>query len=209
MPEEPFDPRVDDYIERAAPFAQPILLHLRELMHEACPRATETMKWSLPFFVQQGIILAHLAAFKRHCAFGFWGGEMKKVLAKDGLKASDSMGPFGRLTSLKDLPSDRALLSYMRHAADLVESGERTQSIQRPKKPAKKKPVSVPAELAAALKKNKLASKAFAALSPSCKREYCVWIAGAKRPETKEKRLAQAVALIAQGKSRYWKYEKA
>jgi len=200
------DPRVDAYIERAAPFAQPILEHLRKLMHQACPHATETVKWGMPFFVQQGVILAHLAAFKHHCAFGFWGPEMKKILAADGLKASNSMGAFGRLTKLQDLPSDKAMLTYMANAAELVESGERTKSIARPKKAMKKTPVVVPRELAAALKKNKVAAKAFAEFSPSCKREYCLWIAGAKRPETKEKRLKQAMAQIAQGKSRYWKY---
>jgi uncharacterized protein YdeI (YjbR/CyaY-like superfamily) len=203
---EIMDSRVDAYIERAAPFAQPILAHLRKLMHQACPRATETMKWSMPFFEQQSVILAHLAAFKQHCAFGFWGPEMKKVLAADGLRSSNSMGAFGRLTKLQDLPSDRAMLTYMAHAADLVESGKRTKSIARPKKATKKKPVSVPPELAAALKKNKIATKVFAEFSPSCQREYCIWISGAKRPETKAKRLKEAVAMIAQGKSRYWKY---
>jgi len=201
------DPRVDAYIEKAAPFAQPILTHLRELMHQACPRATETMKWRLPFFVQQGIILAHLAAFKNHCAFGFWGPEMKKVLAKDGLTASNSMGAFGRLTSLDDLPPDNKMLSYMGYAADLVASGQRTKSIARPKNAAKKKPVHVPRELAAALKKNKIAAKAFSTFSLSCRREYCYWITAAKRPETKHKRVRQALALIAQGKSHYWKYD--
>jgi uncharacterized protein YdeI (YjbR/CyaY-like superfamily) len=209
MSESQLDPRVDAYIEKAAPFAQPILTHLRELMHQACPRATETIKWSMPFFVQQGIVLAHLAAFKKHCAFGFWGPEMKRVLAQDGLKASDSMGAFGRLTSLAELPSDQKMLAYMHHAADLVTSGARTKSINRPKKPAKKKPVRVPSELAAAFKKNRLAAKAFAAFSPSCQREYCEWIAEAKRPETKTKRLQQALAQISQGKTRYWKYNPA
>jgi uncharacterized protein YdeI (YjbR/CyaY-like superfamily) len=205
---EILDPRVDAYLERAAPFAQPILAHVRKLMHQACPHATETIKWGMPFFVQQGVILAHLAAFKEHCAFGFWGPQMKKILAADGLKWSNSMGAFGRLTKREDLPSDKKLLTYMAHAAELVESGERTQSIQRPKKPKKKEPVRVPPELAAALKKNKMAAKVFAEFSPSCRREYCMWIAGAKRPETKEKRLREAVALIAQGKSHYWKYER-
>jgi uncharacterized protein YdeI (YjbR/CyaY-like superfamily) len=208
MTGELMDPRVDAYIERAAPFAQPILGHLRKLMHQACPHATETIKWGMPFFVQQGVILAHLAAFKHHCAFGFWDPQMKKILAADGLKWSNSMGAFGRLTKLQDLPSDKAMRTYMAQAAELVESGERTQSIARPKKPRRKKPVVVPPGLAAALKKNKLAAKAFADFSPSCKREYCLWIAAAKRPETKERRIREAVAMIAQGKTHYWKYEK-
>lgn len=208
MAEKQFDPRVDAYIEKAAPFAQPILAHLRELMHQACPRATEAIKWGMPFFVQQDVILANMAAFKQHCAFGFWGPEMKKLLERDGLNSSDAMGTLGRITSLKDLPSHKALLAYMRHAADLVGSGQRTKSIERPQKPATKRPVSFPPELAAALKKNKVAAKAFAGFSPSSQREYCEWITEAKRPETKEQRLQQAIAQIAQGKSRHWKYEK-
>jgi uncharacterized protein YdeI (YjbR/CyaY-like superfamily) len=207
MPHEQLDPRVDAFIEKAAPFAQPILTHLRELMHKACPHASETIKWGMPFFVQQGVIIAHLAAFKHHCAFGFWGPQMKKVLADDGLKASNSMGALGRLASLNDLPPDKSLLNYMSHAAQLVESGERTQSIQRPKNPPKKKPFTTPPELAAALKKNKMASKVFAEFSPSCRREYCAWIDEAKREETRKQRVKQAVEWIAQGKSRHWKYQ--
>jgi uncharacterized protein YdeI (YjbR/CyaY-like superfamily) len=205
MAEQSSDPRVDAYIEKAPPFAQPVLKHLRKLMHQACPRATEWVKWGMPFFLQQGIILGNMAAFKQHCAFGFWGSEMKKMLAADGLEASQAMGSLGRITGMQDLPSDKILLTYMRRAGELVESGERKKSIDRPKKPVKRA-VHVPAELAAALKKNKLAAKVFAGFSPSCRREYAEWIAEAKRPETREKRLAQAIAWIAQGKTRNWKY---
>lgn len=205
MAEQQFDPRVDAYIERAAPFAQPVLSHLRELMHQACPHIAETIKWSMPFFVQQRIIISSMASFKQHCAFGFWGPEMRKVLAKDGRKSSDAMGTLGRITGLDALPTDRVLLAYMSQAAGLVESGQRTKSLARPKKSAKK-PVRVPQEFAAALKKNKLATKVFSDFSPSCKREYALWIAEARRPETKAKRVKRAVEWIAQGKQRNWKY---
>ena len=203
--EEQFDPRVDAYIEKAAPFAQPVLAHLRELMHQACPHVNEAIKWSMPFFMQQGVVIASMAAFKQHCAFGFWGKEMRKVLAKDGLKSSYGMGSLGRISGLDALPPDCVLLTYMSQAAGLVESGQRTKSIDRPKKSAKK-PVRVPPELTAALKKNKMAAKVFAEFSPSCRREYAEWIAQAKRPETKQKRVKQAVDWIAQRKQRNWKY---
>lgn len=206
MPDQQTDSRIDAYIEKAEPFAQPILTHLRKLVHQACPRITESIKWGMPFFIQQEIILCHMAAFKKHCAFGFWGKEMHKVLAKDGLNSSDAMGTLGRITNRKELPSDKILLAYMRQAAELVQSGQRKQSIERPAK-RKQRPVQIPAELSAGLKKNKLASKAFAGFSPSCQREYSEWIAEAKRPETKQKRLAQAIRWIAQGKTRNWKYQ--
>jgi uncharacterized protein YdeI (YjbR/CyaY-like superfamily) len=206
VPDEQIDPRVDLYIEKAVPFAQPVLTHLRNLVHQACPRATESVKWGMPFFLQQGIVLCHMAAFKQHCAFGFWGPEMKKVLATDGLASSKAMGSLGRITSLRDLPADKLLLRYMCQAAAFVESGQRKKSIDRKPKAAKPH-VRVPLELSAALKKNKLAAKAFERFSPSCRREYVEWISAAKRPETKERRVAQAVEWIAQGKSRNWKYE--
>ncbi|HTZ33992.1 MAG TPA: YdeI/OmpD-associated family protein [Methylomirabilota bacterium] len=206
MPDQLTDPRIDAYIEKAAPFAQPILTHLRKLVHQACPRITESLKWGMPFFIQQGVILCNMAAFKRHCAFGFWGKEMQKTLGEDGRKSSQAMGTLGRITLMKDLPPDKDLLGYLRRAAELVESGQRTKSIDRSAK-RKPKPVVIPPALGAALKKNRLASKAFAAFPPGKQREYADWITEAKRPETRQQRLTQAVAWIAQGKSRNWKYE--
>jgi uncharacterized protein YdeI (YjbR/CyaY-like superfamily) len=205
MADQQLDPRIDAYIEKSAPFAQQVLTHLRRLMHQACPHATESIKWGMPFFLQQGVILASMAAFKQHCAFGFWGPEMKKVLAKDGLKSSEAMGSLGRITGLPALPPDRILLAYMRQAGELVESGRRTKSIERGKK-AKPRAMRIPPELRAALRKNKMATKVFDEFSPSCRREYAEWIVEAKRPETKEKRVQQAVEWIAQGKPRNWKY---
>ena len=65
------DPRIDAYIAKAAPFAQAILQHIRKLVHKACPDITETMKWSFPHFEYKGVVCS-MAAFKQHCAFGFW-----------------------------------------------------------------------------------------------------------------------------------------
>ena len=47
---EEYDSRVDAYIEKAAPFAQPILKHLRQLVHAASPQLKETIKWGFPVF---------------------------------------------------------------------------------------------------------------------------------------------------------------
>ena len=201
-----FNPAFDVYINKAQPFAQPILTHLRELMHQACPSVKEEMKWSRPFFVLNGVILAHIAAFKQHCSIGIWGSEMQKILHADGVKSEGSMGTFGRIASLRDLPTDEALLGYFRHAASFVIAGERTKSYERPHRVAKIAR-EMPAELSAALKKNKAAAKVFAGFAPSCQREYADWIADAKRLETRDKRVAQAVEWIAEGKQRNWKYQ--
>lgn len=198
------NPKVDAYIEKAAPFAQPVLSHLRGLFHKACSEAAEEIKWSMPFFVYRGQLMGNIAAFKQHCSLGFFGPAMAAALKKDGLKSEDGMGSLGRITSLKDLPSDKKLMDYIGQAAAFIDDGGKVMS--RPKKAPKAAP-EVPADLAAALKRNKAAAKVFAKFSPRCKREYVDWIAEAKRAETKEKRVAQAVEWIAEGKQRNWKYQ--
>jgi len=160
----------------------------------------------MPFFELRGVILGHMAAFKQHCSIGFWGPEMKAIFREDGIESKDGMGLLGKVTSLRDLPPEKKLLGYYRQAAGLVASGQRTKSVVRPKKSPKPAP-EIPTELSAALKKNKTAAKIFAAFSASCQREYTDWIIEAKRPETKEKRVAQAVEWIAEGKQRNWKYQ--
>jgi uncharacterized protein YdeI (YjbR/CyaY-like superfamily) len=98
------------------------------------------------------------------------------------------------------------MLGYIRAAAAVIDDGTRTKSVSRPKRGAAK-PVEVPEALASALKKNKAASKHFAAMSPSAQRDYCEWIGEAKRDETRDQRVATAVAWIAEGKRRNWQYE--
>jgi hypothetical protein len=199
------NPRVDAYIAKSAPFAQTILEYVRELVHEAAPGVTEEIKWSMPFFVLNGVILGNMAAFKAHCSFGLWGAEIVKTLREDGVAVGGNMGSFGRIASLKDLPPKKQLLAYIHQAAQKIASGERTSSFKRPR--VAKPEAEVPAVLTAALKKNKTAAANFATMSPSCRREYCAWIADAKREETQLKRVATAIEWIAEGKSRNWKYE--
>jgi len=199
------DPRVDTYIEGAADFARPILSHLRKLVLEACPEAEETVKWRSPTWVYEGKLLCGMAAFKEHCAFGFWHKEMKAELAKDGALEGGAMGSLGRITSTKDLPSDRKMLAYVRKAAALNASGAPARPRPAVKKPAA---VEVPADLAAALKKNKAAARTFEGFSQSCRREYVEWIGEAKGADTRARRLAQALEWIRAGKHRNWKYER-
>ncbi|HEY1743360.1 MAG TPA: YdeI/OmpD-associated family protein [Granulicella sp.] len=198
---------VDAYIAKSAPFAQPILIHLREAMHDGAPGVEEAIKWSRPFFMYRGVILGNISAFKEHCSFGLWGTEIAAILLADGIASSEGMGTFGRIASLKDLPPRKKLLSYIKQAAKMIDEGVRTNSLSmRPK--VAKAPLEVPEALSTALKKNKAAAKKFEAMSPSCRREYSEWIADAKREETRDKRLATALEWIAEGKSRNWKYEK-
>jgi uncharacterized protein YdeI (YjbR/CyaY-like superfamily) len=195
---------VDAYIAKAAPFAQPILEHLREAVHEAAPGIEETIKWSRPFFLYRGIILGNISAFKQHCSFGLWGSEIAQALRADGVASSEGMGTFGKITSLSDLPTPKKLVAYIRNAAKSIDDGARTRSIARPK--VAKAEFFVADALVAALKKNTAAAAKFNAMSPSCQREYSEWISDAKRDDTRAKRLATALEWIAEGKHRHWKY---
>lgn len=194
------DPRVDVYIERSAPFARPILAHLREVVHDACPDVEETMKWSFPHFMYEGM-LCSMAGFKQHCAFGFWKGGL--VLGATG-KSAEAMGSFGRITALSDLPSKGKLRAYVRKAMALNEAGV---TARPPKRAPRKRPaLPVPAYFTAALRKNARALATFEGFSPSHRREYVEWVTEAKGEETRQRRLATAIEWMAEGKSRNWKY---
>ena len=195
------DPRVDAYIESAAPFAQPILTHLREVVHSACPQVEETLKWRSPSFEYKGM-LCGMAAFKQHCVFGFWKHELVTGKAD---RADEAMGSFGRITSVKDLPARKLLTGYVKKAMQLNDEG-----IKAPRnKTVPKSPLKVPEDLAAALKKNARARAIFDGFSPSHKREYEEWIVEAKREETRKRRLATALEWMSEGKTQAWRYERA
>jgi uncharacterized protein YdeI (YjbR/CyaY-like superfamily) len=188
------DPRIDAYIAKSAKFARPILKHLRALVHEGCPDVVETVKWGMPHFDYEGV-LCGMAAFKEHCAFGFWNRALK-IPGRGG-----AMGQFGCIKSLADLPGDKVLVGYVREAARLNAAGEKVGPVRR-----ERKPLPVPPELSAALKKNAAARARFESFSSSQKRDYSEWIGEAKQDATRRKRTETAVGWIAEGKPRNWKY---
>ncbi len=194
------DPRVDAYIEKSADFAKPILNHMRKLIHKASPNISETVKWSMPAFEYKGLVCG-IAAFKQHCAVGFW---KEKLLEQSAFpKTKTAMGSLGKITSKKDLPPDDVIIKLVQQAVELNENG-----IKVPKKPtAPKKELVIPDYLTAALKKNKAAQKTFENFPYSCKKEYVEWITEAKTEPTREKRLATTIEWLAEGKRRNWKYE--
>jgi uncharacterized protein YdeI (YjbR/CyaY-like superfamily) len=195
------DPRVDEYIARAAPFAQPILKRLRATVHEACPAAVEEIKWGHPSFGYGGRMMAGMSAFKAHCGFGFWMGA--KVLGAE--KQDSAMWDYGRITALADLPPRRTTIAHVKRAMKLIDAGEGKMG-RAPAKP--KPPLRVPRDLSLALGGNAKAAATFAGFPPGQKREYVEWITEAKSEATRERRLEQAVAWMAEGKRRNWKYER-
>lgn len=197
------DPRVDVYIAKQQEFAKPILAHIRDVVHAACPEVEETLKWSSPHFMYKGGMMCGMAGFKAHAIFGFWKGKLIDGVSPNRNGGGEAMGNFGKLTSVKDLPSKAAMTALIKQAMKLNEEGV---TVPRPTRGTKPE-APVPPELKAALAKNGKAATHFAAFPPSHRREYVRWITEAKREETKAKRVAQAVEWIAEGKGRNWKYQ--
>jgi uncharacterized protein YdeI (YjbR/CyaY-like superfamily) len=201
-----YDPRIDAYIEKSAPFAQPILNHLRELIHAACPDVVETIKWSFPHFDYNNRTQFSMAAFKQHCAFGFWLASLMTD-TKGILQVEDraSMGSLGRIESIKDLPSDKMMKDFIKQSMKLTDEG--VKKITKPASKDKTVAIEVPDYFMAALKKNKKALAVFEKFAPSHRKEYLEWITEAKREETRNKRIAEAIEWMAEGKPRHWKYK--
>ena len=192
----PADPRIDAYIAKAQPFAQPVLTHLRALVHKALPGIDETIKWGMPHFVYNGKNLAGIAAFKAHAAF---------VIHGEG-RQGDGMGQYGKIASMSDLPSDADLIAKLLEAKARVDTGGSAMKRNAAPK-APKAEIPMPDDFAAELAKLQGARERFDGWAPSHRREYLEWITEAKRTETRAKRIAQAGEWIAEGKKRNWKYE--
>ena len=192
------DPRIDAYIAKAAPFAQPILKQVRAGLHAVAPDAEETLKWSMPSFTVDGKILLGMAAFKAHATVGFWRG------SEIGIAPShDAMGQLGKLTSLDDLPPQAELDAMIRKGVELARTAPAPRKTKREPKP----PPEIHPEFASALAANPKAKSVLEGFPPSAQRDYLEWISDAKQDGTRAKRIADAVQWLSEGKRRHWKYE--
>lgn len=199
------DLRIDAYIAKSADFAKPVLNHLRKLVHQACPKAVETIKWGFPHFEYKGI-LCSMASFKSHASFGFWKGSVmkdpKKILNPVG---ETSMGHFGKITKLSDLPSDKIIIDYIKEAARMNDAGVKLPVGSKTKE---RKELVIPKYFLDLLKKNKKAQKTFESFTYSNKKDYVEWVTEAKTEETRNSRMKTAMEWMAAGKVRNWKYLK-
>lgn len=200
------DPKVDAYIAKAQPFAQPILMRIRTVVHKACKNLEEKIKWGFPHFDYNGKMMCSMAAFKQHCALNFWLGADIKSL-QPFVKTSDDergMGQLGRITSIKDLPSEKELIKIISEAMELSDKG----TVLKRADPAKVAELPLPDDFKKLLAKNKKAKEVFEKFPPSHRKEYLQWIIEAKTDETRQRRMVTALEWIAEGKGRNWKYEK-
>lgn len=100
--------------------------------------------------------------------------------------------------------SNKERAQRMRKAGEMTPAGQ--EAIDRAKRNGKwAEPVSTPAnfsmppELSERLKRSTKAATFFASLAPSYQRQYVAWIATAKRPETRKRRLDEAIELLKRG----------
>ena len=202
---EQFNPKFDDYIAKSADFAKPILEYLRKIIHETCPEVEEVIKWGIPHFDYKGDMMCILAAYKKHCSFSLFKAElMSNPKLKENAKPGQTMGNMDKITSLSDLPEKAVLIAYIKEAMVLNETGVKKI------KPASEKPqvIDVPDYFNEKLATNPAAKEIFENKSSSFRKDYLIWITDAKTEATRQTRMEQALEWIAEGKGRFWKYEK-
>lgn len=199
------NPAFDQYISKSADFAKPIMDHLRRIIHETCPEVTEVIKWGIPHFDYQGDIMCILAAYKHHCSFSLYKAElMIDPKIRESVKAGKRMGYMDKLKTLADLPKEKILANYIREAMTLNVNGSKKIK----PKPATPKTIKMPDDFAEKLTENPKAKGIFETKSETFRKNYLIWITDAKTEETRQKRMDESLAWIAEGKGRFWQYEK-
>lgn len=200
------NPKFGEYIAKSADFAKPILTHLRQLIHDTCPDVDEIMKWSIPHFDYKGEMMCILAAYGHHCSFTFWKADlMSDQKLRKNVDPKQPLGYMSKLTSLSDLPSDAGLIAYIKEAMALNENGVKLVIKRKTEAPAV---IEVPDYFAEKLAANPVAKEIFESKSASFRKDYLVWIIDAKTDATRQKRMEESLEWIAEGKGRFWKYEK-
>ena len=182
---------VDEFISQAKQWKEE-LMQLREILRET--ELTEGIKWGAPIYTYKGKNVVGMAGFKSYVGLWFHQGVLLKDPKKKLINAQEGVTKAlrqWRMASGKEIDA-RAIKAYVKEAIGHVEDGKEI-------KPLPRKKTAIPKELAAALKKNPAAGKAFKLLAPFKQREYSEYIAEAARPETKEKRIGKILPLVQKG----------
>ncbi len=183
---------VDDYIAQADRWRDEIA-RLRAILLDV--GLDETVKWGSPCYTLDGRNVVGIGAFKS--CFGLW--FVQGALLADPAKRLVNAQPGKtramrqwRMQSAADI-RPRLVRQYASEAAELAARGREIRPRRRPA-------ASLPPELEAALGADNAARTAFDKLTPGRRREFAEFIAGAKRAETRERRVARALPLIREGR---------
>lgn len=190
---------IEEYIEKQDKYSDALML-LRELMLST--EMNECLKWGAPVYSVEGKNVVGLGAFKNHFGIWFFNGvflkDEKKLLeqAQEKTKALRQM----RFESIHDI-NKSAVLAYVKEAIE-------NQKLGKELKPERKgKKVDIPVEFQAAFKNDSSLQAAFKTLTPGKQREYCEYIASAKRETTKQSRLEKIKPMVLKGVGLYDKYK--
>lgn len=109
---------IDEYILNTSECMQPIVTHLRDLVHKAEPEIEENIKWNAPSFELNGSIICTIMAFKKHVNFMFHKGKElsdgNSVLDDFGEKSN--MKGVKQITDISDLPDEKTLVALIEEA---------------------------------------------------------------------------------------------
>ena len=161
----------------------------------------ECIKWNAPVYTYQGQNLIGLGAFKNYVGIWFFQGALlsdsENVLTnaqEDKTKAMRQM----RFNSGDQIPED-LLRNFI---AETIQNHLDGKKIE----PRKSKPLILHPLLKDAFQKNPALKIAFDLITPYKQKEYCAYLAQAKREETQIKRLEKIIPLIFAGKGMNDKY---
>lgn len=162
------------------------------------------IKWGAPCYTYKGKNVIGLAAFKEYVAIWFFQGGLLEDKAKVLVNANEGVTKALRQWRFKTMEEiDRSLIQqYILESITNFNEG-------RTIKPSKeKKEIVVPKEIQDAFEKDNALKAAFNDLSNSCQREYCEYIAEAKKVDTRMRRLEKIIPMIIDHKGLHDKYKK-
>lgn len=186
-----------EWLELCPDFSKPLAEQLTDWILTWEPDLRESIKWNMLCFSGRKLVCG-ISACKHHLGITFFRGtelpDPARLFTGGGENNTNIRSI--RLTSLDGLnrPAFRALL---RSAVELD-----SDPMISPVPKVKRKPWPVPAFFKKALaeKRHKRAAAAFKNLSPSCQREYLVWLTTARREETRQRRLQETLVALAAGR---------
>jgi hypothetical protein len=185
-----------EWLETCPEFSWPLAEKVHEWILTWEPDLTESIKWNMLCFTGRKLVCG-LSACKRHLGITFFRGTELPDPAKLFTPQENNTNIQSiRITSLDGF--NREAFRDLVHAAVALDADPETPPPPKVKH-APRAPWPMPDYFAAGLQKNKKANERFQKLSPTCQREYIVWLATAKRPETQAKRLKETLAALSKG----------
>ena len=193
---------VNEYLENETRWKEELKL-LREIMLSS--KLNEGIKWGSPIYTLKNKNVAGIAAFKSYVGIWFHQGALlkdkKKKLVSGNAGVTKALRQW-RFQSLDEIKANQdTIMEYLEEAILNQEKGKEI-------KPTQNKPLVIPAELQKYLSEDPKLNQSFEALNLTRKRDFADYIADAKRPETKQKRLDKIIPMIIQGTGLNDKYKK-